>query len=272
MITSLTTKNPKDLPLSWASKVFKKGQTFTFTPGLNILYGPNGSGKTTLLELLKFFMFASAGNRTLVTESALRSWDPIKMSKAGRLESNTKKITASVDLKHDGQALYVVNPGAGIKEGHFEDGFELPGLLSRLDKGSDGQNQYKALGNLVHTIEKLGGNVEDMFFSRLKVSNDHWRQLHKDATWTLTHPTLEKGRITILADEPSKHLDVKAQIEFWEILAGMAAKDFQIIVATHDILPLFLPPGEVNFIDMKKGYTALIHKWFKELQTWGRSA
>ncbi len=128
MISELSIQDSDYSFIKWWSKVpALQNRSFNFTPGLNILFGPNGCGKSTLLLQMAEILHAEQGGQSTVTESSLRKIFRLFPFHLSCDEKNVfdQKIINSINLKHDGQGIYFLNPSkeVGILSHQFDDDF-----------------------------------------------------------------------------------------------------------------------------------------------------
>lgn len=90
--------------------------------------------------------------------------------------------------------------------------------------------------------------------------NDVWmKRRQRLLDYYQENKKLDPVKPTLLLDEPDSHLSIPIQNRIWKILTHeKVLSHYQIIVATHHILPIvWLRQGKLsrdNFIELKKGY------------------
>ena len=174
--------------------------SLNFEPGfLYGILGPNGSGKSTLLKTLSRIWTPTKGHL---------SWHGKNLLRFSRLE-----MSRTISLVPQNPTLY------------FD--FSVYDMV--------------AMGRYPHGSRSLEAQnrIEEML-------------LQVDA-WHLRHQLLsqlsggEKQRVYIaralatqapilLLDEPTSHLDLRHQLEIWQLLCGLARKGKLVIAAVHDLL------------------------------------
>ena len=108
MIRSYSLQDPSGVHLRWVREKKVRGliapREFTFTPGLNIVFGKNGSGKSTLIRLMSDVLHCTQGGFTCVTDHSQR-----ELGVHENVES-LQKFRDSWRLDHDGQCVQYFNP------------------------------------------------------------------------------------------------------------------------------------------------------------------
>ncbi|MDD5008567.1 MAG: AAA family ATPase [Syntrophorhabdaceae bacterium] len=244
MIYSLKVTDPKNIPVSWWDKVSAlKDREFSFTPGLNIIWGRNASGKSTILTTLAKWFHCEQGGRSVVTRHSVFELERGLLSKEGWKDG--------LEVKHDGKPVFYANPQRqiGLRSGVFDDDFFEDGLFGGLAKGSDGQI---TIHRTMQSLDGLQKGIREIEYRvGLKGHNDVWQDWRKKAEGYLAANS-DPGPFTILMDEPDRGLDMDRMIEMWgEFIIGKLAPVFQLIVATHSPFALSL---DANYIELSPGY------------------
>jgi predicted ATPase len=224
-----------------------KDKTFNFTPGLNVLFGPNGCGKSTLLKIISGYCFcgdggwsryASEGFPVFETEGTVALFP-------GCMVINRCKAV----VEWDGTSSYYNN--ATISDAPINvwgmTGLDMRDEVSELmSKPSEGMKRLDRLGRM---IKELESPVPDILKEKARGGE-------RFASWLHYINGLErKGPATVILDEPDRCLSIENQALLWGGFANVVKK-FQVIVASHSLLPILRAYGDPNIIDMEKGYLA----------------
>jgi len=245
MIYEIHIKDPSETPIPWWHKVpWLQRESFTFGPGLTILFGPNGSGKSTLLLALARLFHCAQGGVPVITESSIREFTYRNRTIADK----TLRSLDSLSVKHDGRikGFFEAGKRIGAAGGYFDDDFFDDGVRSTLMRGSHGETHLDALARILsHSCEpvadRVGKRVNDLWLS--------WRE----QVLAFLAPNAEPGPPTLLLDEPDRSLSIPRRVELWRALLD-ASKRVQILLASHDSLCLRLPPDRVTYLETEPGY------------------
>ena len=261
MIYKLDILDAAKTPVKWLSSVetFKKPCSFTFRPGLNILWGQNGAGKTSLTKVLARLFHCEQSNQPIVTQESLLelvggSFEPVDIPKG-------------LAITHDGQGVRHFDPGhaVGLSCGGaaFDWDFGTEGIENTMFKGSAGQTTMFRFDRLVNEI--VAGEVPEVEwkFPRANLSGT-WAVRGKIANHFLKG-SAEKGQPTILLDEPERSYDLNAQVGIWRFLRAYADQ-VQFIVASHSLFALKIP--EAHYVELSPRYLADAEAALTVLQKW----
>jgi len=243
MIESITIKAPTKLPVKWWNDVkpLKDHKKIEFTDGLNVLWGPNGCGKSSILKLIARYMHCEQGGYSLVTDTSLQE-----------VCDYSKGFLDGARIKHCGQAVFHIDPShaAGLVCGGaaFDYDFTTLGVANIMDRRSSGQTTTMRINMVLRRLlEEKITTIEH----KVKPHTDH-----QQAAVDFLCPTIKGGstpKVTLLMDEPDRSLDYLTSFKFWRSIVPKFARDFQVIVATHQ--PAVLKDGMgANLIDVDKGY------------------
>lgn len=223
-----------------------KGKTFSFGPGLNILFGPNGCGKSTLLNIIAGYTACKGGGWSAVYgPDGFPSLDTDRGGK--NFPSDIESHKCKARLEWDGTACYfnaTAVSDAPITSFGMTDASWEEEISVVMGKPSDGQRRLTTLNK---TFKKLTETPPDLTVPKRKSELEA-----AFAEWVKTLP--RTGPNTVLLDEPDRSLSIENQAI---VLSGLPnlAKRFQVIVTTHSPLLLLKLYGEdTNLIDMEKGY------------------
>jgi len=167
------------------------------------IHGPNGSGKTTLLKLISGIRQSQQGTIKLF-DSPLENYKPRELA---------KKI-AFVSQKVDSVFAFTIYEVVAMGRTPY---LNFIGIESEKDRELIHSTLQKM--ELTHLADKCinsvsGGEAQRAFIARALVQEPE----------------------IILLDEPSSHLDLKHQMEIYNILSQLNKKDNKtIIIVSHDL-------------------------------------
>ena len=268
MIHSLDIKHPANTPLKWLGQVesLKAPRNFTFTPGLNILWGRNGSGKSTVLKLMARVLHCEQGGGPLISETSLSDLCARINMYRGKEGLTKDLILGSMVLRHDGQGVRLFDPGkaVGLTGGSFDYDFGMAGIQNTMFKGSAGQTtMFRFEEILSQCVDGKPAPEIRSKISRDRV-NDLWQDRF-DLAEAFLKGNAEKGPATVMLDEPERSFDLPLQAQCWRFIRA-AARTHQIIVASHSVFALNIP--EANYIQMEPEYLAASQRAVGLLPTW----
>lgn len=222
-----------------------KDRTFTFTNGVNVLFGPNGSGKTTLLNIVASNCFIDPKDGGVSKFPPPLFWSGYKDDLKKVPSKYVRDCEANVDW--DGTPSVFLRANNEVK-GYFEDDNEVIPLGDQLNRCmgsfSDGQWKAKTLKNAVDQAKKLPDLTAKP--SRYDNLNDTWRKCH-DIFTDYIKSLPRDGKPTLLLDEPDRGFSVDTQALFWTKVVQHIAKDFQVIVSSNS--PFSLVFDVISFGD-----------------------
>lgn len=252
MIKSIKITDPKKLPFKYAEKVFKKGQTFKFKPGINIIVGENGCGKSTLIKIAKTYLLCNNGiesNESRINE-LFDYWTNTEISDGA-------EVKADYTLK-----AFSLRTVAEMDESEKLGSFANFGLTYLSKNSSDGE---KILQSVIHLLNRIFDKDNDNKFpikgiNNIKEnSNEVWRRYAE-----LYLEYIEKNKIedkdefkeyTIFMDEPDKNLSIKNIEDILPVISEHKEHGQIIAVVHNPILIYHLSKNkDINFIEMSKNY------------------
>lgn len=249
-----------------------KGRRFEFTDQINVLFGPNGCGKTTIMKV-------AAGHTGINTKDKLFSggWNrPPRgfYGDAAEFPASFKKTTfgeVSADVAWDGQPAFLNSASLS------ESGLNLPSFVESAEDSPDGMMDMMEQVSLIHAkfsegeyrLYKIKKVIDTLKKPPVVKLEDEERDSTTQKAYKAYLRTLPRnGRMTLLWDEPDRSLNVKNQIDFWTVFLPNMVRgtNYQIIIATHSLIPLLLPKFEFfNLIDVEPGYYEKSKKDIKAL-------
>lgn len=190
----------ENLSLKIQDKFLIENLSLEFHPGkIYGIIGPNGSGKTTLLKALTGIWKATSGKVFWMGENLLC------------LDRQT--ISRTITLVPQNAQVYF--------NFTVEDVVEM-GTYPRLNL----TNHEKL--KLIHWALEL----VDMWHLRhrpaTKISHGERQRMYIARSLVMESPVL-------ILDEPTSNLDIRHQLDIWNLLRGLALKNKIIIVANHDL-------------------------------------
>jgi ATP-binding cassette subfamily B protein len=196
------------------------GVTLTIPPGQTVaLAGPNGAGKSTLVKLLAGF-YAPQKGRILLDGRDLRDW-PFEALR---------------------QRLVLVSPDSPRFEASARDNVafgywpELSGTPEVVERVASDAGVHPILSGLPRGYETTLGPL----FGEHDLSSGQWQQV-------VLARALARPSSLWLFDEPTAHLDERAERHFLDRLAALAPGR-SILVASHRLGPLALA-GRIVVMD-----------------------
>ncbi len=179
-----------------------KGVTFSFAPGLNILFGPNGCGKTSLLKIIAGYTCCQDGGWS-------KRFDWLNMDKGKEIPAGIRACGCKAKLEWDGTACFYNSTTASDSPiSHFgmSDMSFTEEVAQIVNKPSDGQIR---LTRLNHQFGQIIGKAPDL--TKLKDKTGPWDDpANKYADWVAKLP--RTGPSTVLMDEPDRNLSIENQI------------------------------------------------------------
>lgn len=262
MIDALDLRGLSQSPLfGYAANLpfFSNKTLVSLPPGLTVLFGPNGCGKSTLLNILALTMAAKQGGYSAVTEDHVRTTvDMLGALPDPRTRArNPMKDRIGVKVSHDGQPVLFADPrqAVGLVGGAFDDDFFQQGLNETM-LGRNQSHGQRALMRSHPLLAVLSGQAQAPTEIAHKVKernvNDVWKAALKEVHARL-EPSIPKGPLTVLLDEPESNFSLVWQQKIWALLSRPdVAQQYQVIVASHSPFCLGIP--HANYLDMEPGY------------------
>jgi len=187
-----------------------------------VILGPNGSGKTTLIKILARLLKPVSGNLFLKNQK----YDEIRLRDFYRMVSYVPQKFYSVypytcfEIVLMGRSPYLNFLG-------FENENDVRKVREVLDELSISHLAKKRINEI------SGGELQKVILARSLVQESE----------------------IILLDEPNTHLDIKHQIQIFEILSSLKQKGKTIIAVSHDInlasfyadRLIFIKDGKIRF-------------------------
>jgi predicted ATPase len=230
---------------------------YTFTPGINVLFGPNGCGKSTVLKTIAAYC--------AIKETGWSSYtDPLSLPNDSRdfFPSNYSTLAPGnciADVGWDGtptlfnagdiasdETWFYKNVGKN-KDNVFS---ESEQMLAMINKPSSGEYRAYQINKILNMIAT---NAPQTILGNPATSPG-------EASYINSLP--RNGKRTILFDEPERSLSLPKQLALFNALDAFT-ENYQLIISTHS--PLILFKSNINIIDVEPGYANECMKILAEL-------
>lgn len=228
-----------------------KDKTFTFTDGVNVLFGSNGCGKSTLLKCIKSYCaiehggWSKIGNfLTLGASSSsqfpfvYRTYTPSKECDSLVHWDGSPTLFYDKEISSD-DITWFYNFDVLKREGFTTEAEQLKRMA---DKPSSGQTRLEVLDKIIQTA-----HIPPDFTSVTPNKNNNYEQMEVSYIKSLPR----NGKVTVILDEPEKSLSIPKQINLFKALRQQST-NIQFIIATHS--PFILFETDFNIVDMESGY------------------
>jgi predicted ATPase len=209
--------------------VLRDKTAIKFTRGVNCLIGRNASGKSTLLKLLGHEVGCPyyGGWNQSDTREPFHEFDKVERV-----------------VEHDGADVFL----------HMADKSDEPMVAMGMPHDSLSSSEQVSL-MLAKLSTGQGRAIRlDRVLRALKRRVPHPASAPAKQSRVNRLKSNQPGPSAVLLDEPERSLDMDAQVLFWTEIIPKVAKVYQVIVATHSPLALFMP--DVNVVDLTSGYAA----------------
>lgn len=254
----------KNITRKHANNIFQIGQFFYFKPGVNIIIGPNGSGKSTLLNLISDYCLCKDHCMSYFSE-----YDLLYLSS---LFDSDNKLKDGFEIKSDFTG--VVYNYANLREDVHKNGlnsFENFVSVYESINTSSGEFTKSALYRLFELAfsnKDINFPIEKMM-DFVKKDKDLWTERISSLIeyYINNKINIEKHEFeyTFLLDEIDRNLDLESIKSLYEILSFK--KEYtQILAVIHNfsLIKKLYDSGNVNFIEMKKGYLRDVLNFMKD--------
>jgi hypothetical protein len=173
----------------------------------------------------------------------------------------------AADVSWDGMPVFFNSAGlSDLRNGtlpddaqHSPDGITdtFEAITLAMTPHSDGQRREFKINSLMKALDDLPDVP-----TKTRYKDDPVGQAYIDFITTKS----KDGLPTLLWDEPDRSLDLGAQIMMWTSFLPKLAEAYQIIVATHSIIPLLINT-KMNLIDMHVGYIQQVKAALDQIKT-----
>ncbi len=188
-----------------------------------VVLGPNGSGKTTLLKVLTRELHAVHSEEASVSVFGERNWNVFELRQRLGIVSQDLQITYLRPVS----ALDVV----------------LSGFFSSIGLHAHNHVSKEAVERAEHALEELGvADLRRSLFWHLSTGQQRRCLLAR----ALVH---DPG--TLVLDEPTTGLDLKASFALIELLRALVAKGKTLVLVTHHLEEVL--PEVANAVLLKGG-------------------
>lgn len=231
----------------YATKLANIGHNnFTFTPGINVLFGPNGCGKSTILKTIAAYAAIkdtgwSRFSDPLSLPNDAREFFPHNYAefspgncKAEVGWDGTPTLFNAGDIAAD-ESWFFKNVGQ-VKDNMFS---ETEQLLAMANKPSSGEYRAYQINKILNQIKQGAPDI---------IMGDPQKHIG-EALYISSLP--RNGKKTILFDEPERSLSLPKQLALFNAL-DQFTDQYQLIISTHS--PLILFKSNINVIDVEPGY------------------
>jgi predicted ATPase len=224
-------------------------KTFTFTKGLNVLFGPNGCGKSTLLGILGAYSGTRAGWSKFMSPMILSG----KKELYPEIFKHDSPGGCQAKVVWDGSPSFLTSPEVrkspgGVEEsqdGVFSTKDVMREMFSRPSSGEMGIFHLKKMFEVLSRPPDLTMLPKDYM-----KANDLWKgAMDSFKAYVMALP--KNGPPTILLDEMDRSLTIPNQVKLWSSVLPEAARRFQVIIATH--CPYALVYAD-NVVELQEGY------------------
>ena len=189
-----------------------------------VILGPNGSGKSTLIKLISSELYPSLSDK-----------------ESERLILGKKAWNVAQLRRHLGIVTNDLHNKFADEGGHME-GVEavMSGFFGTIGLFPHLEVKPEHKERAIATMQKLG--IERLAFKKLDTMSTG--ELRKClVARALLHPLK-----AILLDEPTVGLDIKAQLDFIEMMRNLANNGTTVILVTHHIEEIFKEISKVIMI------------------------
>lgn len=242
-----------------------------FTDGINLLVGKNGVGKSTMLRVLAGYTGINTTSPRLGGGwSAPPRFVFVENYKFPQSFKDNTIANIEAEVEWDGMPVFYNTSGlsdsaAIYSNSLFNDESEsADGMTSFIDHVqmiqthlSDGQLRGYNLSKLMKTLK----SPPEPF---IQARETDIRSAKAYAEYVASLP--RNGKKTLLLDEIDRNFSLDVQVTFWEQLIPKVAKDYQIIISTHSIIPMLMKRETFNLILFEEGFIEFVMEAVHRMQ------
>jgi predicted ATPase len=235
-------------------------KTFTFTPGVNVLYAQIGSGKSTILDTLKAYVCIPNSGWTKPLDPNATGATAI-----GHFPYVLRKFTKTEDVdalvKWDGTPCFHNHSEKRI---HAFD-LDFDDDISTTDEQFENALEHYSSGQyIVSRINKILNSINEGYPKSLWKDATKEQLIQKEWMDALGKQHPKNRIVTVILDEPEKGLSLTKQIQMWDALTKFQkSNNIQMIIASHSLA--VLGRKDVNLIELEPGYVELTKTSIKQL-------